>query len=56
MTNIEVYNSVGQRVMMQEVNGDAVQLNPESLNNGIYFLRVKSNDGVMLNRTFSVAR
>ena len=56
MTNIEVYNTVGQRVMMQEVNGDAVQLNTESLNNGIYFLRVKSNDGVMLNRTFSVAR
>lgn len=56
MTNIEVYNTVGQRVMMQEVNGDAVQLNTESLNNGIYFLRVKSNDGVMLNRTFSVVR
>ena len=56
LKSIEVYNTKGQCVMMQEVNGDGIQLNTESLNNGIYFLRVRANDGTLLNRTFSVAR
>ena len=56
MTSIEVYNTVGQRVMMQEVNGDKVQISTESLNNGMYFIRIHANDGSVLNRTFSVAR
>ena len=56
LKSIEVYNTIGQCVMMQEVNGDGIQLNTESLNNGIYFLRVRANDGTLLNRTFSVAR
>ena len=56
MTNVEVYNTVGQRVMTQVVNGNGIQLNTESLNNGIYFLRIQANDGAVLNRTFSVAR
>ena len=56
MTSVEVYNTIGQRVMTQEVNGNDVQLDTESLNNGIYFLRIYANDGAVLNRTFSVAR
>lgn len=56
MTSVEVYNTVGQRVMTQVVNGNGIQLNTEGLNNGIYFLRVQANDGAVLNRTFSVAR
>lgn len=56
MTSVEVYNTVGQRVMTMEVNGNKTQINTESLNNGIYFLRVYANDGTMMNRTFSVAR
>lgn len=56
MISIDVYNTVGQRVMTQEVNGNAVQINTESLNNGMYFIRIKANDGNVLNRTFSVAR
>ena len=56
MTSVEVYNTVGQRVMTQVVNGNGIQLNTESLNNGIYFLRIHANDGAVLNRTFSVAR
>ncbi len=56
MVSFEVYNTVGQRVMTQEVNGNAAQVNTESLNNGIYFLRILANDGNVLNRTFSVAR
>ena len=56
MVSVEVYNTVGQRVMMQEVNGNKTQINTESLNNGMYFIRIIANDGAMLNRTFSVAR
>jgi hypothetical protein len=56
MKSVEIYNSIGQCVMTQEVNSNGIQLNTESLNNGIYFLRVYANDGTMLNRTFSVAR
>ncbi len=56
MVGVEVYNTVGQRVMTQEVTGNSVQLNTESLNAGIYFIRILANDGSMLSRTFSVAR
>ena len=55
MKSLEVYNTIGQCVMTQEVNSNGIQLNTESLNNGVYFLRVHSNDGTILNRTFSVA-
>ena len=56
MSSLEVYNMVGQRVMTMEVNGNKAQVNTESLNNGMYFIRIIANDGTMLNRTFSVAR
>lgn len=56
MMSVEVYNTVGQRIMAQEVNGDKTQVNTESLNNGMYFIRILANDGSVLNRTFSVAR
>lgn len=56
MASIEVYNTIGQRVMSVEVTGDKVQINTESLNNGVYFLRIHGNDGSLLNRSFSVTR
>ena len=56
MVSFEVYNTVGQRVMTQEVNGNEAQINTESLNTGIYFLRILANDGNVQNCTFSVAR
>ena len=56
MTGIEVYNMMGQRVMTQETDGNAAQINTESLSNGVYFIRIYANDGSMLNRSFSVAR
>ena len=56
MTSVEVYNTIGQRVMTQVADSKGIQLNTENLNNGIYFLRIKANDGNVLNRTFSVAR
>ena len=56
MVSVEVYNTVGQRVMTQAVNGNSVQLNTEGLGNGLYIVRIHANDGIMLNHTFSVAR
>ena len=56
MSQIDVYNAVGQRVMMMNVDGNKAQLNTESLNNGIYFVRIIASDGAVVNRTFSVAR
>lgn len=56
MVSVEVYNTVGQRVMMQSIDGNKTQVNTESLNSGMYVIRIYANDGSMLNRTFSVAR
>lgn len=56
MTSVEVYNTVGQCVMMREVNGNSVQLNTEGLSNGLYIVRIHANNGTMENHTFSVAR
>lgn len=56
MTHVEIYNSVGQRVMTKEVGGNEAQINIESLNNGMYVVRIYANDGAMLNRTLSVVR
>lgn len=56
MTRVEVYNALGQQLLSQKADGNTVQINTESLNGGVYFLRIYANDGTMLNRTFSVAR
>ena len=56
MRSIEVYNTVGQCIMVQAVNGNVTQVNTESLNSGMYFLRVVATDGTVMNRTFTVAR
>lgn len=56
MTRVEVYNALGQQLLSQKADGNTVQINTESLNGGVYFLRIYANDGAMLNRTFSVAR
>jgi hypothetical protein len=56
LSSVEIYNTMGQRVMTQQVNGNKALINTESLNSGVYFIRVYANDGSMLNRTFSVAR
>ena len=56
VSSVEVYNTVGQRIMTQQVDGNKAQINTESLGNGLYVVRIYANDGSMLNRTFSVAR
>lgn len=55
MTEFEIYNAVGQRVMTQKVSGNSAQISTATLSDGIYFIRVHVNDGSVLNRTVSVA-
>ena len=54
MTSIEVYNTVGQRLMLQETNGNT-QIDLSGFGNGMYFLRVYNNGEVAV-RKFSVNR
>ena len=54
MTSVAVYNTVGQCLLSQEVNGNT-QIDLSSFNNGIYFLRVYNN-GESVVRKFSVNR
>ncbi len=56
IASLEVYNAIGQRILMKEVSGNSVQINTEAMDNGAYFIRIHANDGTVLNRTFSVAR
>ena len=56
MTRIEVYNTVGQCVMTQRVNGNSTQISTATLSDGMYFVRVHAQDGSVLNSTVSVAR
>lgn len=55
LRSVAVYNSLGQLVLTKEAQGGNVQLGVDGLENGIYFLRVTSQTGEVLNRTFSVA-
>lgn len=54
MNSIEVYNAVGQRVMAQEVNGNKAQVSTESLNNGVYFIRVLTGGGEVITRKVTI--
>ena len=55
MGSVEVYNTLGQRLMSKEVNGNFTQIDLSDYNNGMYFLRVNHN-GETIVRKFSVNR
>ena len=54
LTLVEVYNTVGQRVISKEVNGEKAQVNTEGLGNGIYFVRVVAGNGVMATKKVTI--
>lgn len=54
MTLVEVYNTMGQCLLSQPVNGNT-EISLSDFSNGIYFLRV-SNNGESVVRKFSVNR
>ena len=55
MSKVEIYNAMGQCIITEEVNGEAV-ISTSALSNGIYFVRIYANDGEMVTRDFSVVR
>ena len=55
MTQLEVFNTVGQCLLSRTVNEDHARINLSMFSNGIYFLRV-SNNGETEVRKFSVNR
>ena len=55
MTKVEIYNTMGQCVIAEEVNGNAI-ISTSALNNGVYFVRIYAESGEMVTRSFSVVR
>lgn len=55
MSSVEVFNTLGQRMMSKEVNGNFTQIDLSEYGNGMYFLRVNHN-GETIVRKFSVNR
>jgi len=47
---VEVCNFLGQTVISQPVSGTSVSLNVSQLNNGIYFVRVTSENGISVKK------
>ena len=56
MTSVEVYNAVGQCVMMLEVDGNSTQVNTEALNNGVYFVRVLLGNGDVIAKKIAILK
>lgn len=56
IANLEVYNAMGQLVLSQEVADGQAQISTGSMNSGIYFIRIYSQNGEMQTRMFSVAK
>ena len=53
--SVEVMNLMGQTIQIEMVNGLNTQINTSSLSNGVYMLRVNTENGVV-NQKFTVAR
>lgn len=56
MQRVEVYNAVGQVVVAQEVSDNAVQLNAKEWSNGVYFVRIYSESGQVVNKKVTVSK
>lgn len=53
--SVEVMNLMGQTIQIELANGLNTQINTSSLSNGVYMLRVTTENGV-INQKFTVAR
>ena len=51
MTNVSVYNIVGQKVIDCDVcNADEISLDVDILNDGVYMLKISSSRGEMMQK------
>jgi len=48
ITAVEVYTTLGQRVLTKQTNGKEVTIDLKVLSGGTYFVKVKSNEGLRL--------
>lgn len=55
INTIEVFNMMGQRVAVIDANDTNVQINTTALSNGMYLMRITTENGVS-NQKFTVAR
>lgn len=45
ITQIEIYNTVGQMVERVDADDDSVEINVSSYNNGVYLMKITLNNG-----------
>jgi hypothetical protein len=50
MSQVKIYNSLGQIVKSIETNDDIVEVNVDNFQNGMYFINIINKDGRMLSR------
>ncbi len=55
INSVEVFNMMGQRVAVIDANDTNVQINTTGLSNGMYMMRINTENGVS-NQKFTVAR
>lgn len=55
ISNVEIYSISGQKVGDFTANGTTTTINTESLSNGMYLMKINTENGV-INKKFSVAR
>ena len=55
INNVEIFNMMGQRVAVIDANDTNVQINTTALSNGMYLMRITTENGVS-NQKFTVAR
>ena len=46
ISNVEIYNTLGEIIKNQDIESDSVKMNVESLNPGIYIIKLKSDIGI----------
>ena len=52
LNSVNVYNMIGNLVMVRNISGNQATLNIETLTNGVYFLELNSYDGSVINTKF----
>lgn len=56
IASVDVYNTIGQLVVSQEVSGNHVQISTSGMSEGIYFIRIHGENGNTVTKRFSVSR
>ncbi|HMT29870.1 MAG TPA: T9SS type A sorting domain-containing protein [Bacteroidia bacterium] len=56
MVSLHVYNSTGNLVLFEPVNGNSFELNFEELREGIYFVRTVNDKNQVFSKSFNILR